>query len=211
MWWSRSRPLQWASGEVSGPRGAQALLFAVVPRRLRNHHAEGGGVLSPPRRRYISKWESCHHRPVTAVAVPLRPPARLRRLGHAQCYLARARSVAPVSAAWACITAVRCLANRSSVLSCVCNLSPPLHRGRIIPALRHFTGTQSQPTRSHAAEGGGFKVLGREGHTSWPPGRSPTQINLVMNLVNPQTKTIQLLAVDHSARASMKNAASCEN
>ena len=33
----------------------------------------------------------------------------------------------------------------------------------------------------------------------------------VMNLVNPQTKTLQLLAVDHSARASMKNAASCEN
>lgn len=34
---------------------------------------------------------------------------------------------------------------------------------------------------------------------------------LVRLLARAKTKLVQLLAVDHSARASMKNAASCEN
>lgn len=53
------------------------------------------------------------------------------------------------------------------------------------------------------------------GESGRPSGVSPHQFfsNLPVYVDRPKKylKCIQLLAVDHSARASMKNAASCEN
>lgn len=82
------------------------------------------------------------------------------------------------------------------------------------------SATASSPTGTRlASRGRGFKDLpvstGRRPSGALPTARFfffPSNILFVVS--DPETNTtkrVQLLAVDHSARASMKNAASCEN
>ena len=53
------------------------------------------------------------------------------------------------------------------------NYTSPLLEVGLAPGPGASTGTLLQPARSFAATSRGFKELGREGPTSWSPGRLP--------------------------------------